>query len=151
MADVLTVEQSRVPDILRRTAPWVRLMSVVLFISCALMMVGGLIFAIALAVGLGGDTSRPAGAAPAMAVGVVYAVMGLINLFPAVFLTRFANRAKAYVASRTVPHLEEALDAQRSYWKFMGIFMIVAFVGVLCIGVVAGIAGFWFARAAAGR
>jgi hypothetical protein len=151
MADVLTVEQSRIPDILRRTAPWVRLMSVVLFISCAFMMVGGLIFAIALGAGLAASSGRPGGAVPAVVVALVYCGMGLVNLIPAVFLMRFAGRAKAYVTAQTIDHLEQALDAQRSYWKFMGIFMIVAFVGAICIAVVAGIAAFMFARAAAGR
>lgn len=157
MADVLTVESgssmsaSRIPDIVRRTAPWVRLMSVVLFISCAFMVIGAAIFAVTIAVGLGVSADRPAGAVPVAIVALVYACFGLINLIPAVFLMRFAGRAKAFVAAQTVQHLEEALDAQRSYWKFMGIFMIVGIGLALCVFVVAAVAGFWAFRSAAGR
>jgi ABC-type glycerol-3-phosphate transport system permease component len=156
MAEVLTADQprgpgqSRIPDILRRTVPWVRFMSVLLFISCGVMMIGGLLFTIAMAVGLASASDRPGGAVPAVAAGLAYCGMGLINLIPAVFLMRFAGRAKAYVAAQTTDHLEQALDAQRSYWKFMGIFMIVGFVGAICVFVIAAIAGFMFYRARAG-
>lgn len=148
MADVLTVEQSRIPDILRRTAPWVRLMAIVLFISSALMMIGGVVFAVGMAAGLAAGGAGHAGAAPALIGGVLYCGVGLINLIPAVFLNRFASRARDYVAAATVPNLEQALDAQRSYWKFMGIFMIVGLVVGVCVAVVAGIAGaMWMQRA----
>ena len=85
----------------------------------------------------------------AVFVGLLYSGMGLINLFPAVFLNRFASRARDYVAITTTPNLEQALDAQRSYWKFMGICMIVCLVlGVFAV-VIAAVAGFWFAQRAA--
>jgi hypothetical protein len=156
MADVLTVDPSRasdpsrVPDILRRTVPWVRLMSVMLFISCGVMVLGGLAFGIGLALGMAGSSSQPGpfGAAPAVVGGFFYACMGLINLIPAVFLWRFANHAKAYAVGATAARLEQALDAQRSYWKFMGIFMIVAMVLMLVVGVIAGIGAAIFMRAA---
>jgi hypothetical protein len=155
MADVLTLDpsqSSRIPDILRRTAPWVRLMSVVLFISCAVMMIGGVIFAVAMAAGLAAQgAGGHFGAAPALVGGFFYAAMGLVNIFPAMFLWRFASRAKEFVAGPRPELLEQALDAQRSYWKFMGIFMMVAVVLGVVVFCVAAVAGFWFARAAAGR
>jgi hypothetical protein len=157
MADVLTLDPSqpsRIPDILRRTVPWVRMMSVVLFISCAVMMVGGVIFSIAMAAGLaaqGGGTGRPFGAAPALIGGLFYAGMGLINIFPAVFLWRFGSRAKEYVASPRPELLEQALDSQRSYWKFMGIFMVIAVVLALVMVCFAFVGGLLWYRATAAR
>jgi hypothetical protein len=127
-------------------------MSVMLFISSGIMMLGGLLFAVGLAAGLaagGAGGPGPLRAAPAFAVGLVYAVMGLVNLLPAVFLWRFASRAQAYATGLTQNLLEEALDAQRSYWKFMGIFVIVAFVFAICAVAVVAIAAIAFMRATA--
>ena len=152
MADVLTHSPqeapSRVPDILRRTVPWVRVMSVVLFISGGLMFVGGLLFAVGVFAGRLGDRSGASGL-PTLLVGVFYAAFGPFYLIPAVFLHRFASRAKAFVAAPRPDLLEAALDAQRSYWKFIGILIIVGCV--LAIGllvITAGVTFLWFRTAA---
>ena len=150
---VLTEDQpSRLPDILRRTAPWVRLMAVILFSASGLMMLGGLLFA--LGVGLArslapGQSSPSLDAVPAVFAGLIYLAFGGINMFPATFLWRFANRSKQYVASPNAATLEQALDAQRSYWKFMGIFTVIAMGCAVLVAVIAVVAGVFFALRAA--
>ncbi|MGH9314954.1 MAG: DUF5362 family protein [Vicinamibacterales bacterium] len=115
-----------VADILRRTQPWVRLMAITLFISVALMVLSGL------AVGAMGVFSGE----PGMAVLVViYPLMGLLYLFPGIYLTRYASRIGGYVANPQTIQLELALDAQRAFWKFVGVLTVVAIaISILGIG-----------------
>jgi hypothetical protein len=147
--DVLTVDRpdrTRVPDILRRTVPWVRLMSIILFIGSGLAALGGLLMALGAALGLGGPPGQQFGVLTGAVIGVCYAAIGAVNFFPAMFLTRFANNARDYATSAQPQLLEEALDAQRSYWKFMGVFTLIG-VGLAIVGIVLGIVmAFWFLR-----
>lgn len=115
-----------VADILRRTQPWVRLMAIMSFISVALMALSGL------AVGAMGLFSGE----PGMAVLVViYPLMGLLYLFPGIYLTRYASRIGGYVANPQTIQLELALDAQRAFWKFVGVLTVVAIaISILGIG-----------------
>jgi len=140
MSDVLTQEvPSRLPEILRRTVPWVRFMAVLLFLTAGLMIIGGLFMGLGLALG-GAATEQMGGAIPGLMLGIVYAGVGALNLLPASFLWRFASRSDGYVSAPSSHRLEQALDAQRAYWKFMGVFAIVCF-GVACLAVVAAIIG----------
>src|SRR5262245_8761737 len=144
MADVLTQEPStpsRIPDILRRTAPWARLMSVLLFVSSGFMLIGALVLTLGMAAGAlasgRGASGRGEQVAPMLVVGIGYAIVGLINIVPASLLWRFASRASEYATNASMELLERALDAQRSYWKFMGIFVIVGFVCMILVIVLA--------------
>ena len=137
MADVLTQEPpSRIRDLLRRTAPWAQFIAIVMFIGSGFMILGGLLAAIGLAAGLATGLGEESGRqiAPVAVLGVLYAVFGAINLVPAIFLSRFAGRLRRYVAEPRAETLESALDAQRAYWKFMGVLMIA---GIACAIVVA--------------
>jgi len=58
-------------------------------------------------------------------IGIAYLVMGAIYLFPAGYLNRFASRIRALDGMRRMIDLEEALDAQRAFWRFCGIIAIV--------------------------
>lgn len=131
-------QPARVQDILRRSQGWARLCSIMWFIGCA--------FAVLFGVGLG--VAGLVAQQPGMAVLVViYPLMGVLYLIPAVYVHRFANRARAFAASGQLHDLESALDSQRSFWKFLGILTLVG-VAVAILAVVAGgLAGFfWAAR-----
>ena len=59
---------------------------------------------------------------------VVYPLLSLVYFFPALFLLRFANRTRDFVA-RGKPHLlQAAMEAQRMLYKFTGIVAIVGFL-----------------------
>jgi hypothetical protein len=76
---------------------------------------------------------------------VLYPAIGLIYFFPAMYVRRFANRARDYAESGQLADLEAALDAQRSFWKFFGIMTLIG-VAVAVVGVLsAGVIGFLFA------
>jgi hypothetical protein len=140
-APVLTVDPShidaaRVGEILRRTSPWAKFVAIMYFLSTALMVV----------LGIGGTVMAVVTRQPQMLFVMVYPVVGLLNLIPALYLWKFTQRARDFVERGQSLLLEQALDAQRSYWKFMGIMMIVAFACGVLVFFVAMVAGFWFAR-----
>ena len=105
---------------LEQTRPWVIVIGVVGFIMAGLILLGAalLVFG-SLSGGSFGFT---------LGLGAVYALMGLIYVPPSLFLIRYAGRIKALRNSRSTSVLEEALVAQKSFWKFAGVFVIVVFV-----------------------
>jgi hypothetical protein len=72
---------------------------------------------------------------------IVYPIMAVAYVFPAMFLMRYADRIKTFVASGQEQDLVGALEAQRSFWKFAGIFTIVSIVVGIVISVFAVLAG----------
>ncbi|HLA83874.1 MAG TPA: hypothetical protein VJL29_03690 [Thermoguttaceae bacterium] len=113
-------------DMLRQTKPWVRFISVVTFLGSALMVLVGAFMM------LGGA----AGATPGFGVGVgiVYIVMALIYIIPALFLWMYADRIALFVRERSTVALASALEAQKSFWKFVGILMLV-FIALYAVGI----------------
>lgn len=106
---------------LRQTKPWVRFMSVIMFIGSAFMVLGG---AMMLAAGAAGAPGVPGAIA-----GLFYMVLAILYIVPAVFLWRYADRIGAFMLQRTPHTLAHALEAQKSFWKFVGILTLV----ILCV------------------
>jgi hypothetical protein len=107
-------------SMLRQTRPWVRLVSVVMFLVSFMMMAGGLFMVVGALGGVGGF----AGGVGTM-VGVVYSVMAMLYIAPAVFLWKYANRIGIFVSDGSTGSLASALESQKSFWKFVGIAMLV--------------------------
>lgn len=136
------IATSRAIELLCQTRPWVRMFSMLGFTVIALTLLIGLIKIIGsaqmIARGHNGDE----------AFGIVVrlvaaAAAGLIYFFPSLFLWRYANRIRDCEVTRSVTDMESALEAQRSFWRFAGIAMILwiafvvvvtAFSGLLLIG-----------------
>ncbi len=115
---------------LERTRPWVRLMAVLAFIAVAFMALVGL---------FGGIAGAASGDPSVTILLVVYPVCALLYLFPAIFMWRYADRINGFIRDRSVGTLEAALDAQRSFWKFAGIMVIISFALGIAMAVVMGI------------
>jgi hypothetical protein len=116
------VMTEKVLSMLRQTQPWVRFLSVLGFICSALMVLAGSIGFLAMALG-------PAHAGPVESVVLLaYVPMGILYFFPSFFLFRYASRINALWATRSVRQLEDALEAQKSFWKFVGILMLIMIV-----------------------
>jgi hypothetical protein len=125
---------------LRATKPWIRFCSILGFI------ITGFVFLAALMMGAGGGmmassmpdsgTGIPMGGLYA-ALAVAYVLMGFLYLFPSLKLWKYGNRIVDLMSSHSVQDLEAALDAQRSFWKLVGI-MVAVFIAlyILVIGVV---------------
>ena len=98
---------------LSQTQPWVRFLSVLGFIVSGLMVLGGLIAFVA-------TMGRGVGF-----IFLMYIPMGLLYFFPSLFLFRYASRIANLRMTRGVEQLEDALAAQKSFWKFVGIAALI--------------------------
>jgi hypothetical protein len=124
-----------VVELLAQTRPWVMFIAILGFICSGLMIIGGLFAAVVL-VAMGG-----AGMVEG-AVLLVYPVLGVVYYFPSQFLFRFAQRIRDLRYSHNVADLEAALAAQKSFWKFCGIFLafvIALYVGILVVAMLAAL------------
>jgi hypothetical protein len=108
----------RAIDLLRQTRPWVRLFAILTFLGTGLMLLAGVIGLVA--VGVGGGRTTPNTWAM-----LVYIPFALLYFFPALFLWRYASRIAELEALRGTHQLERALEAQKSFWKFVGVLTVV--------------------------
>jgi hypothetical protein len=140
-------------ELLRQTRPWVLLFSVLMFIMAGVTFLVGIVMMFA---GMFARSPRAGGNAAyntgynvgsslgSMCVGMIPIVFGLLYFFPALHLARYASRIGSLIASSRAEDLENALDAQKSFWRFIGILTVVAIVlyllMILIVVVVAGAA-----------
>lgn len=146
---------------LQGTKPWVRLCSVIGFISSGLMLVGALFMLIAGAALGSIGTFQPQGAHQEVAksalpfagfqivMAVFYALFGVIYLFPSLKLWKYGSAILRLMSSGSPDDLVDALDLQRAFWKFVGI-MILAMIAIYLVMIVVMIAVVAFGALAAG-
>lgn len=112
-------------DMLRRTKSWVRLISVLGFISVAMMLLA----AFALMVGVSALSQDISGIGVGAAfLGVFYLIFSFIYLYPLIRLTQFANSISRLVASQTSIDLETTLNHQRAFWKYCGVLALIMLI-----------------------
>ena len=131
-----TIVTPRVVELLGQTVPWVRIMAILMFIGSGLMLLA------AAAMVLLGMTVRGAGG-PQAFIGCIYIPFALLYIVPAIFLWRYAAHAKAFCITRHEQSLEEALQAQKSFWKFVAITALVViglYILALLVALVAVVA-----------
>ena len=111
----------------RETAKWAKFISIVGFIFCGLLVLGG-IFAGTLFSNLStnpyGNTSMPASAMGSMFT-VIYIVCALVYFFPCLFLFKFASRMQVALRSSDQQTLVSSLGNLRAYFRFVGILLII--------------------------
>jgi hypothetical protein len=125
-------------QMLAQTKPWVRLFSILMFVGFGIIALFSL-FGLFAGVMVGGRAS---------ALGLIPSLVNLavaaLYFFPALFLSRYASRIGSLVASNRAEDLEGALEAQKSFWKFIGILTAI-WLGLVLIlvllMVVLGVAG----------
>jgi hypothetical protein len=128
-------------ELLRKTKPWVRFFSVLGIFGVILMTLG------ALAMGL--LSFGPLRTMPLVArigMGLLYVVLAFLYLPPVLYLHRYASRIRDLVSENSFQNLELALSAQKSFWKYLGMFTVITLViyflvlaGVLLTGMVMGL------------
>lgn len=123
---------------LRSTKPWVLLIGILLVIGAAFTLLG----AVGMLLGAGAAATQlqaqgmPAGLLIGMGVG--YAIIGLINLAMAVYLLKYSSAIGRLVSSNDGVAMEQALEAQRKFWRLAGIIALTMIV-LMVLGIVAGI------------
>jgi hypothetical protein len=108
-------------EMLRQTKPWVRFASIMTFIGSALMV---LLAVVMMAAGAAGAPGMPSAV-----IGLVYLLFSIVYVIPAVYLWRYADRIGSFLLQRTARSLAHALEAQKSFWKYVGILVLV----ILCL------------------
>ncbi|HEX3659780.1 MAG TPA: hypothetical protein VHV55_28605 [Pirellulales bacterium] len=132
------VEFQRLAAVLRRTRPWVRVMSVLLFLCCVPMAIMA-VLEVARSVGAFSPERQGELFGNALAHGILTAML----FFPARYLWLYASRINDFVNSGRLTSLEDALEAQRKYWKlvtmlssaFIGLMLLVLAVGAMIAAV----------------
>ncbi len=145
-APIMATLTGQAMEYLCQTQPWVRFISILIFLSAALMALAG--FAMMAMMIAGGMTARGPvrglGAIGGLAAGSFYLMLACLYIAPGVFLHRYAVAIKQLRAACTPEALEEALKQQRSFWRFVGILsaagLVVSFI-VLVLVVAAGVLG----------
>ncbi len=140
----------RTVGLLRGTRPWVMLLAVIGAIGAGLMVLGAL--AMLLLGGAMGAAGAGAGI-PGMPAGmmggiaVIYLVMAGLYVYPIMKLFQFCGAVESLSRTRAQSDLERALNAQRVFWKFIGIMMlagiviyVIAIAALVGTGVMAGAA-----------
>lgn len=129
------------------TKPWVRFLSVLVFVGAGFLLLAAAGMLIAGAAGTamampGRSSGLPAGMGIGLAI--LYGLMAFLYIFPGIKLWKYADHIAALVQTRRDSDLVAALDQQRSFWKFVGIMTIitlVVYVFIIVAVVIAAAAG----------
>jgi len=73
-------------------------------------------------------------------MGVFYLFLAIFYVIPSVKLWKFGSAIKRLALSGSNTDLEQAIDQQRSFWKFVGILIIVGFVTGIAFTIVGTVA-----------
>jgi hypothetical protein len=137
-------------DQLRRTRGWVLFFSIMLWIGAVFLLLGGLAMAgMGLVAGassaMSQELSKEFGAVGGVAaIGVIYFVLAVFYIYPALKLGKYAARIRDLAAVPSEQNLVAALNEQRAFWKYLGVFtivMIALYFVLIAVMIVVGVAG----------
>lgn len=117
---------------LSQTHPWIRILAYAGFVTCGLMLVFAL-GSIAAAV-VFGQMSLVPGA-------LIYGALSPLYIYPSLCLLRQANGIRSFLETSDQQKYLASLDAQRAFWKFVGILTLVS-LALLVVGVIIGVVAF---------
>nr|CAA6828852.1 MAG: Unknown protein [uncultured Thiotrichaceae bacterium] len=121
---------------LRKTRPWVLLLSILGFIGTAFMVISGVFMLLGSgfmdmegleAAGVFG------GSAMFIGMGAFYLVLGVIYFLASLYLLRYAGSIKRAVTGMQVADLELALAQQASFWKLLGILSLISIIAIIAL------------------
>jgi len=124
----------RLTQALRGTRPWVLFLAVLGFITCGLMVLGGLFFMVA------GAAGGARGSGVGAIIGLLYMLMGALYAVPAFYLWNYGSRIGQFLRSGSMMMAESALEAQKSFWKFVGIMTLIV-IGVYVVALLVVVIG----------
>jgi hypothetical protein len=116
---------------LNQTRPWVRFLSIMVYIGAIFTLLGGLMIILAgyagALFGAGSEAFQqfPGGG---FALGLVYLVLAVLYVPPGIFLSRYASAIKTLESTGTSMALENALKYQKSFWRYAGILTVIGLI-----------------------
>ncbi|MFT4022366.1 MAG: DUF5362 family protein [Flavihumibacter sp.] len=108
---------------LTETAKWAKFLSIIGFIVCGFIVLGGIGFASMLG-GLMQNTNGMGGAGFGL-VSIIYIAFAALYFFPCLYLYRFSVAMQAALAVSDNRKLQESFMNLKSTFKFMGILTII--------------------------
>lgn len=124
MSDTSPANGSAAIAQLRKTQPWLRLISVLMFIGLGFMVVAGVgCVLVGLVQFFRHEGARVAGAI--LFGGTIYLVLSLLYVYPTLLLHRGASAIRQLGENPDDSAVAEALNHQRRFWKYVGILAIV--------------------------
>ncbi len=130
------------------TRKWTMFFAILGFVILGLMLVGGLVavtFVRKLASGMSGmegmEGMGSLGAAGGMAsimLIIMFLIIAVISFFPYFYLLKFSQHAKRAVSTLDANEMTLAFKNIKSYWKYLGILVIILLAVYLIIFLIAG-------------
>ena len=126
MNEAVTTDRGTIIAKLTQTQPWLRFVGIMMMIGTVLMILGGTACTLLGVLNLAGVTPSAKGAEGAvlLGIGMLYLVLSLIYFFPARLLLKSARAIRTLATAPEEAAVIEVLEAQRRFWKFIGIFLI---------------------------
>jgi len=116
---------------LRATRPWTRLISILGFIGVAFSILAGI------AMIIGRNFFPISDKAPPLAfLGIIYMLTSVFYLVPSIWLSKYSSAISFFLKENDAIQLAKAIAYQKSFWKFVGITVLV-FIVIAVLGVIA--------------
>jgi hypothetical protein len=128
----------RMAELLGQTSRFVRIFSILMFVGSGFMVLGGCLMGIMSFANVAGGPARE-GAVLGAFMAVAYMGMAMLYIVPAIFLFRYGRYASAFGKMHDEKNMEDALQAQKSFWKFVTItvLVVISLYLLLLVGVMA--------------
>jgi hypothetical protein len=116
---------------LRATRPWTRLISILGFIGVAFSILAGI------AMIIGRNFFPVSDKAPPLAfLGIIYMLTSVFYLVPSIWLSKYSSAISSFLKESDAIQLAKAITYQKSFWKFVGITVLV-FIVIAVLGIIA--------------
>jgi hypothetical protein len=118
---------------LRATRPWTRLLSILGFIGIAFSILAGI------AMIVGRNFFPVSDKAPPLAfLGIIYILTSVFYLVPSIWLSKYSSAISSFLKESDAIQLAKAIAYQKSFWKFVGITVLVL-MAITVLGIIAAI------------
>lgn len=135
------------------TKPWVRFLSVLMWIVCILMLLfvaGNLVMSSIAAKALADSGNGAVGAGLMLGMTIGYGISAMLIIYPTLKLSKYASNIGRLTETQSFADLISALREQRRFWKFYGILMLI-YISLILLFVLLMVAGVGIGSMAAQR